>query len=58
MGDETGVQSLYSILLLFLMEKRPIYQQNKYHKYLSEEPVFVCKSYFSLMMKYSKIYHE
>ena len=52
-GDAAGVRSVYDILMLFLTNGCPRYQQNLYHEYLSKVPAFVCKSCFNLLKKYS-----
>ena len=49
------MRSVYGILMLFLTEGCPRYQPSVYHEYLSKEPVFVCKSCFNLLKKYSDI---
>lgn len=54
-GDAAGVRSVYGILMLFLTEGCPRYQQSVYHEYLSKEPAFVCKSCFNLLKKYSNM---
>ena len=49
-GDAAGVRSVYNILLLFLTEECPHYQQSAYHEHLSK-----VRSCFNLMKKYSDV---
>ena len=50
-GDAAGIKEVYSELFDSLNEKYSEYPTLSFHRYLTDEPAFVCKSCFAAYKK-------
>ena len=54
-GDAAGIKEVYSELFDSLNEKYSEYPTSSFHRYLTDEPAFVCKSCFAAYKKYHDV---